>query len=521
VARLFRIVRRPTFRPLVRAATCALALIGACSTPVGPAEHLLLLDGDGNPHDPRRPTSEFFSGQGYAAMSDADLTAYLDHLEKSIRTYVDTDDDHHRIVIFVNGGLDTMGTLAERAENDFRTICSDPQGKAFPIFIGWDTGAVHSLGNHLFVVRRGFKQPLWLGLLTSPFVLAEDVLRGIIHVPQDICLDTETFWRGHYHYRPANVHASQQVSNALARDLACGHTQPERGDVIQLEEDPDKPLPDSWPMLFVRYFVQIPLHIPQNVLLDGLGTGAWDEMDRRARVLFEGVRSEDDGRVRSTSTTALGLLLARLAQLQYECDRPPSTRHLAIELVCHSMGTIVGNRMLRLATRVDADTQGPQAVPSFDHVVYMGAACSIGDYESAVFPYLEDVSHKDAEFYHVTLQERAECAESTGWGFVPYGSLLTWIDHYYAHTLTPTDRAAGRFTNLMTNYHRTPDRLRDRIHVKMFGLDATQPVHALVHGDFSGLPFWRPSVWMPDASRSWCPEKSTPASGQTLAVVQR
>jgi hypothetical protein len=73
----------------------------------------------------------------------------------------------------------------------------------------------------------------------------------------------------------------------------------------------------------------------------------------------------------------------------------------------------------------------------------------------------------------------------------------------------------------MTNYHRTPDRLRDRIHVKMFGLDATQPVHALVHGDFSGLPFWRPSVWMPDASRSWCPEKSTPASGQTLAVAQR
>jgi hypothetical protein len=46
-------------------------------------------------------------------------------------------------------------------------------------------------------------------------------------------------------------------------------------------------------------------------------------------------------------------------------------------------------------------------------------------------------------------------------------------------------------------------------------------VHALVHGDFSGLPFWRPSVWTPDASQSWCPEKSTPAAGQTLAVAQR
>jgi hypothetical protein len=518
VARSFRIVRN-RIPSLVRILGSALALVAACSTPVGPPEHLLLLDGDGNPHDSERPTSGLF-GEGYREMSDLEFGAYLDHLEKSIRTYVDTDPDHHRIVLFVNGGLDTMATLAERAEDDFRTICSDPEAKAFPIYIGWDTGMFHSLGNHLFVVRRGYKQPLLIGILTFPFVLTEDMVRGIIHIPQDICLDTETFWKGRYHYRPANVHASQKVSNELAREFACGHTQPEHGDLIELEENPDKPLPDSWPMLFVRYFVQIPLHIPQNVLIDGLGTGAWDEMDRRARVLFEGVRSEDDGRVHSTSTTALGLLLARLAALQYEYDRPPSARHLQIELVCHSMGTIVGNRMLRLATRVDADTDGPQAVPSFDHVVYMGAACSIADYEAAVFPYLEDVSHKSAEFYHVTLQERAECAESTGAGFVPYGSLLTWIDHYYSHTLTPTDRAAGRFTNLMTNYHRTPERLRERIHIKMFGLDESQPVHALVHGDFSGLPFWRPSVWTPDASKSWCPEKSVPAPGQTLAAAR-
>jgi len=505
-----------------------LAAFVACSAPTGPKEHLLLLDGDGNPHDPEHVESAMLFSKSYPAFSQGDFKAYLDDLESKLTGYVEADPAHRHVVIFVNGGLDDMPMITGRAAKLAPIIAGDGADSAFPIFVGWDTGVFHSLGNHLFVVRRGYKNP-WLAVPTFPFVLAEDLLRGIIHLPQDVFYyNFQTFWQGRYRYRSPSIHSSQMVADSLACNEPKGNEPPStdahsdsppsvRGDRMQLLADPDTPLPDPWPMYFVRYFVEMPIQVPQHVFIDGLGTAAWDEMDRRARVLFEGVEDEAVQSSESESSTALAQMLGRLGRIQRELKHANPSIALRIDLVCHSMGAIVGNRMLRLASRVDPDSGKHDIPPVFDNIVYMGAACTITDYESAVFPYLASSAHSSTNFYHLTLQERAENAESTAWGIIPFGSLLCWIDSYYEHSLVPTDRVAGRFTNLMNNYHRTPDRLRSRIHVKAFGTDPADEEHALVHGDFSDLRFWRSSVWTPDAAQSWCPTVSVPVRAPARA----
>jgi hypothetical protein len=507
----------------------SLALSAACSAPTGPKEHLLLLDGDGNPHDPEHVESQFLFEKGYPPFSTDDFKAYLDDLESKLIGYASVDAAHRRVVIFVNGGLDDMPMITGRAAKLSPIIAADGADKAFPIFVGWDTGVFHSLGNHFFVVRRGYKNP-WLAVPTFPFVLAEDLLRGIVHLPQDVFYyNVQTFWQGRYRYRSPSIHSSQMVVDSIACTEPEQNEQPHTGprsdsppavpgDRMQLLADPDTPLPDTWPMYFVRYFVEMPIQIPQHVFIDGLGTAAWDEMDRRARVLFEGVEDESVQSPDSESSTALAQLLGRLGDVQRKLKKEGIA--LKVDLVCHSMGAIVGNRILRLASRVNpdaVDSKKHEIPPLFDDIVYMGAACTITDYESAVFPYLASSTHASTNFYHLTLQERAENAESTAWGIIPFGSLLCWIDSYYEHSLTPTDRVAGRFTNLMNNYHRTPDRLRPRIHVKAFGTDRADAEHALIHGDFSDLSFWRSSVWSPDASKSWCPTESRPVEAPARA----
>jgi hypothetical protein len=513
-----------------------LFLAAACSAPTGPKEHLLLLDGDGNPHDPEHVETQMLFEKSYPEFSQDDFKGYLDDLESKLLGYASVDRGHQRVVIFVNGGLDDMPLITGRAAKLSPIIADDGDDKAFPIFVGWDTGVTHSLGNHLFVVRRGYKNP-WLAVPTFPFVLAEDLLRGIIHLPQDVFYyNFQTFWQGRYRYRSPSISSSQMVSDSLACNELEATESPStgprsdsppriRGDRMELLADPDTPLPDPWPMYFVRYFVEMPLQVPQHVFIDGLGSAVWDEMDRRARVLFEGVEDEAVQSPESESSTALAQLLGRLGKIQKELKNQSPSVALRVDLVCHSMGAIVGNRMLRLASRVnpDADEGKKHNIPPvFENIVYMGAACTITDYESAVFPYLASSAHASTNFYHLTLQERAENAESTAWGIIPFGSLLCWIDSYYEHSLTPTDRVAGRFTNLMNNYHRTPESLRRRIHIKAFGTDPADGEHALIHGDFSDLDFWRSSVWTPDARKSWCPTVVQPvqAPARTKATGQ-
>jgi hypothetical protein len=151
------------------------------------------------------------------------------------------------------------------------------------------------------------------------------------------------------------------------------------------------------------------------------------------------------------------------------------------------MGTIVLNQMIRNSGDLP-----------FNRIVYMAGATTVRDYQDSVFPYLR--VNLNAQVYHLTLHPKAEVRERFDPG-IPYvdlpprGSLLVWVDDFLSSPETPLDRTVGRFENLVTAVHNTPDDLRGRIHIKAFGVggDVRAPQK---HGDFTAnLKFWKPECW--------------------------
>jgi hypothetical protein len=174
-----------------------------------------------------------------------------------------------------------------------------------------------------------------------------------------------------------------------------------------------------------------------------------------------------------------------------------------ITLVGHSMGTIVLNQMIRefgLRTETALDGKSPAigvALP-FNRIVYMAGAATVRDYQDSLFPYL--LENRNARVFHLVLHPKAEVRERFDPGipyvdFPPRGSLLVWVDDFLSAPETPLDRTVGRYENLISAAHNTPDELRGRIHIKAFGVGGGVRAPQK-HGDFtSHLKFWMPECW--------------------------
>jgi len=492
----------------------ASATTSACRLPIGSRDHLMVLDQDGAALDPTRSDSPFPFSRTYPTLAGPQVDAYVKNLIDSIRCRV-KGDDSPRVLLFINGGLNGIESSVKRSNRLTRTILEDvayegkPDDRAYPVFIAWDSDLFGSWLQDTFVVRRGQKNGV-LGFFSFPFEIIEDLGRGLLHVPQNVLYyNPDTYLRGHYNYNPPTISASRAVAVSLARE-SRGKAPGEA--LVQFETDPDAARKPFFLMRFWHWFVLQPIQAVPNIFVDGMGTSAWDEMERRTQLLFESEKSSNAGTTRPPELTPLLSFLKALRGLQEELPE------LDVDLFCHSMGCIVGNRILELG--VD---DRKASVPRFRHIVYMGAACSVGDYERSVFPYLQEelerareaeavigarrIQDSSPHFYHVTLHERMENHESNFYSLSPYGSLLAWVDNYYARTRTPSDRVLGNFTNLLRGYAKTPCDLRKNIHIRSYGLDSrgrTQPVE---HGDFDDCKFWRQSFYVPDGTKGWDPDQ--------------
>ena len=134
----------------------------------------------------------------------------------------------------------------------------------------------------------------------------------------------------------------------------------------------------------------------------------------------------------------------------------------------------------------------------FNRIVYMAGATTVRDYQDSLFPYLRE--SQQAEVFHLMLHPKAEVRERFDPGipyvdFPPRGSLLAWVDDFLSTPETPLDRTVGRFENLLSAVHNTPDGLRGRIHIKAFGVGGNVRAPQK-HGDFTAhLKFWKPECW--------------------------
>jgi pimeloyl-ACP methyl ester carboxylesterase len=233
--------------------------------------------------------------------------------------------------------------------------------------------------------------------------------------------------------------------------------------------------------------------------VDMAGKASWGNMRRRTKTLFyrpedfderrDSVRrgrcpgSEDATPEPGFGTGALTRLLDALVAAQDE-----RSRAFRFTLIGHSMGTLVLNEIVKRYGDLH-----------FEHIVFMGAACSFKDFQDSIVPYLEQSQRNGSscQFYNLCLHPAAETNERAAWNTVPRGSLLDWVDRYAAEPETPLDLTMGKWNNVMRAL-RTLSSLDEgvlaRIHVTGFPYTDGAPVE---HGDFNDAErrFWRPAFW--------------------------
>jgi pimeloyl-ACP methyl ester carboxylesterase len=239
-----------------------------------------------------------------------------------------------------------------------------------------------------------------------------------------------------------------------------------------------------------------PLRMVAAPLSDAFGTPGWDNFSRRTRNLFrqpyESASTDSAyGYKYQPGQGGASILMDSIASL-VKADAAAGVSR-PITLVGHSMGTIILDEAIRLYPDLE-----------FTSIVYMASASSIRDFMAKVVPYLE--RHHATKFYNLTLHPAADAREQLLpiLPVMPGGSLLEYIDDYYAKPLTFVDRMLGKWNNIMEATHLVPDSIRGQITIKGFGVhDPNQPVYGneartpRIHADFNdpGIGFWREDFW--------------------------
>ncbi len=95
-------------------------------------------------------------------------------------------------------------------------------------------------------------------------------------------------------------------------------------------------------------------------------------------------------------------------------------------------------------------------------------------------------------FYNLSLHPHAEDTERNMFGFVPNGSLLTWIDAMYGLPENEFDRTFGQWLNARETASLIPINLADRFHFRIFGFGNKDPQ---THGSFDDFSYWQPEFW--------------------------
>jgi pimeloyl-ACP methyl ester carboxylesterase len=359
------------------------------------------------------------------------------------------------LAVFIHGGLNTFENATERVNRVKQRMLKDCK---YPLFISWNSAAPGNYADHLFRLRRGISSPR-LGPLTSPFVLAEDVLRSLVRVPAStynvlfgqnsvsvayLSKEEEAAALGLHWLVEANEF---QIHNTGA---ASGHTAADFATIAN------------------------PAKLISAPFVDGLGTGAWNSLLRRTDLVLRRLRTFEG---QAGAETAASLFFER-----WQRENP----ELPILLIAHSMGTVIANNIVAKYPSLH-----------FEHIVYMAAACRTKDLEYVIAPYLE--RHPSAHFYNLSLNAYRDILEINFYDFLPRGSLLIWIDQVLANVNSFQDRTAGFWFNTVRSAHQVFRRtdVRKRVHLTQFGIADGSPQEHTAFGDY---PFWREAFWLGDAA---------------------
>ncbi len=394
-----------------------------------------------------------------------------------------------------------MASLEASAQMAERMLAEpDASDWYYPIFITWPSDGLSAYSERLFKLRQAKHSPA-IAIPTSPFFLLRDLLVGIVDIPRNWsnqgATDTQLGLRvafgidvfHHWTYvdqiYQAFPHSLDEV-NAKSVTLAKGDYN--RGVLAQASR-------------FLAYWSLLPLKlVTSSLVLDGLGTGAWEVMLHRAQNLFRPAkdferagRQEDPFKIREKleegATGAFAELLRALNRRNHPDPRkdragaPPDVCY-HIVLVGHSMGAIVINEALR----------NFQNLP-VTRIVYMAPACSIHDAEQCVLPFMD--RNAAVRFHLLTLHPEAESDEWNAFDTVPRGSLLEWVDNFFTSPTSHSEQRLGKWINILQALQIFAKKtIRGRVTIKAFGVEGNSLPQT--HGQFNECPFWEKDFWNPE-----------------------
>lgn len=480
-------------------------------------------------------------------LSEDQNRVHLTKMIENIKATAPMRDGKRQIVIYIHGGMNTK-TGAVLHTHDLagnRAL----RKEYYPISIDWNSGPLSTYWEHLTQVRRGSRHPIE-GALTSPVLLTTDLARGVARAPivwsrLFMSAGEQPGWVG-VNYPPRRALAAQEALKETRRARGTG---PVVSDMTVPEGDErwtkkDMPVAERMAKLqSIHNFFFAP-KMATGVLIDILGTGAWEVMLRRSELMFRSQTMRDDltpeglARVNlvtkhvknRTNRTPKGQEEIPKAVAEMNADprggklhgaeylnrsRPGAVEQFlrelenqldvdrySITLVGHSMGAIVSNEILKRHSKLP-----------FDHIVYMAAACSVTECADNVGGYMR--RNPRAQFYNLSLHPISEVGESNpsfpadevttkkmllgGLGlFVPRGSLLVWLDEFFTKPVTLQGRRMGMWRTAVTEVNLFPKEVQSRVHLKMFPAgDLKVPQK---HGAFTseGMKFWEEGFRTPE-----------------------
>ncbi|HUP65599.1 MAG TPA: hypothetical protein VM557_09980 [Thermoanaerobaculia bacterium] len=494
----------------VRLILLSLFLATGCKTVIltpPPAKNILMFDEHGRPLDPTGDCGPLPCHVDYGIEStsfrnfepaewDQHIDDVLDSALAQKPTITENDPEpKRRILIFIHGGLNTDTSTVNRAYQNTASISATH----FPIFVNWSSSLPSSYRDHLLYLSQGrFHRSRYL--LAAPFKLASDLFRSLLRIPENMINATSdrlaTSPRSPRDVQIArllgepDMNCLQEPQSAIRQEI---QDEASFDDGFSVSFGCDCRLPEQHSMTSVADALSWGLNTLRNYIgtpvVDLGGTNTWHTLLRRTAVLYHPEPVRRGGK-------AVGGGLGDFLQELLTRIEDGEAADWEITIVGHSMGAIVLNEMLRHVQEFYQQPDYEKRTPPVRNIVYMAAACSLRDYHDTVVPYLS--RNPSARMYHLTLHPISDLSEQSQ-RIAPMGSLLVWIDRFLSNPTSAQDWTAGRFNNLTFTLRgdETPRHIRDRIHVRVFRAGfqyaETDPQK---HGDFTCMPFWRPSFWI-------------------------
>lgn len=385
------------------------------------------------------------------------------------------------LLIYIHGGLNTESSANKRADRITAAMYEDGYQ---PVFINWKSGFITTYREHLFHDRQGEYWRFW-GYPSSPFILLEDLGRGIIKTPMVWWYQSNDFLQSLFFGSFPSEERAKQINSNLLKDKqdpfgSVPKVVDEKGHLIDERSGASKAFDG------ILGVGRLALGLTTAPIFTSLGTGGWDTMKRRANIIIDNPQPEQyvlDGlQNQGGIDTTLGAAANFFDELQ---RRQQADRSLKVVLVGHSMGTIIASKALRLWPDIN-----------YERIIYMAAACPIEDFRSSVAPHLKKTPPlgPKTSFYNYMLHPIAENKEAHGFGIGGTGSLLNQIDNMYENPVSESHRMLGKWVNVMNaiRFFDVPGVSKSQIHLVSMPLDGTKPDS---HGSFDNVTFKKGNIW--------------------------